>query len=79
MYYNHYDRYGGDRLSASSVVLLVIFVCAASFIVAAILWRPWFDDDASRAVQLPAAEAPADPAADESAAQPPPVDASITQ
>lgn len=42
-------NYGGSyrregRISFSSILLLVIFVSAAALIVAAIIWRPWFDD-----------------------------------
>ena len=45
MNYGGSDRREG-RISFSSIILLVIFVSAAALIVAAVIWRPWFGDDA---------------------------------
>jgi len=51
-------EYGGPaRISYSSVILLVIFVSAAALIVAAVIWRPWFGDDAGAVQAQPTATA----------------------
>jgi hypothetical protein len=51
MYYD--DSYsGGARIGLSSVLLLIIFVSAAALIIAAIVWRPWFNDNAEDATPL---------------------------
>lgn len=60
-----YDNsYRGEaRLTLYSIFLLVIFVSAFALIVAAIVWRPWFDDGKGAVVHqesVPAATA--DPA-----------------
>lgn len=44
MYYDDSYRNQG-RFSFFSLILLVIFVSAAALILAAIIWRPWVDDD----------------------------------
>lgn len=55
---NHGAQYGGPaRISFSSVILLVIFVSAAALIVAAVIWRPWFGDDATVVQAQPTATA----------------------
>jgi hypothetical protein len=66
------DSPSPSRISASSLILLVIFASAAALIVAAIVWRPWFDDGdpASTSAQPEATE----PAPDV-AAEPPVADA----
>jgi hypothetical protein len=53
-------NYGGSyrregRITFSSILLLVIFVSAAALMVAAILWRPWFDDAAPTVQAQPTA------------------------
>lgn len=58
-------NYGGSykregRISFSSIILLVIFVSAAALIVAAIIWRPWFPDDAPVVGAQPTATAATD-------------------
>jgi hypothetical protein len=42
-YDDSYQNQG--RFSFFSLILLVIFVSAAALILAAIIWRPWADDD----------------------------------
>jgi hypothetical protein len=52
-------------ISPSSIVLLVVFVCAAAFLMGMVWFRPWADDGTPRDVQAspPAeAQAPAQPA-----------------
>ena len=43
---NYGGSYKGEgRIAFSSILLLIIFVSAAALIVAAVVWRPWFDDE----------------------------------
>jgi hypothetical protein len=49
-YHSHYRQ--GGRISVYSVTLLFIFLSAAAVVLAAIVWRPWFDE--SSAATLPA-------------------------
>jgi len=68
----HYNEPYTDqaRLTLSSVVLLVIFVGAFALILAAAIWRPWFDDDDGSAVVNAPADVPADQlTADEAGAE----------
>lgn len=60
---NYGGSYKQGRISFSSMILLVIFVSAAALIVAAIVWRPWFADDATLVGAQPTATAAADTAA----------------
>jgi hypothetical protein len=58
---NYGGSYGGpSRIAFSSILLLVIFVSAAALIVAAIIWRPWFSDDAPAVQAQPTVTAAAD-------------------
>ncbi|MEO8457195.1 MAG: hypothetical protein ABI559_05225 [Chloroflexota bacterium] len=50
---------GEQRITISSILLLVIFVSAAALIVAAIIWRPWVKDDAVAIQVQPTATADA--------------------
>jgi hypothetical protein len=60
-------------ISPSSVVLLVVFVCAAAFLMGMVWFRPWADDGASPEVQAsPPAEAQAPEQAQVPAAATPP-------
>lgn len=59
MNYGGYPKRDG-RISFSSILLLIIFVSAGALIVAAVLWRPWFDDEAPIVQAEPTATATAD-------------------
>ena len=49
------------RITFSSILLLIIFISAFALILAAVIWRPWFDDDDEPLVQNPAeAQVPAE-------------------
>jgi hypothetical protein len=52
------------RITFSSILLLIIFISAFALILAAVIWRPWFDDDEEPLVQnAPEAQVPAEGAA----------------
>lgn len=53
MYYDDASS-GGARIGLSSVLLLIIFVAAAGVILAAVIWRPWFNEDTPRVSNSPA-------------------------
>lgn len=69
-------NYGGSykrdgRITFSSIILLVIFVSAAALIVAAIVWRPWFTDEAPVVGAQPTATAAVDTSVQQAATETP--------
>jgi hypothetical protein len=44
------------RITFSSILLLIIFISAFALILAAVIWRPWFEEDESPVVQAPSAD-----------------------